>query len=61
MKILFATAAFLAVALSTADAGYVCRLGGHWYSGRCPDYISANGRWYRHRFVCLRTGRYGHC
>jgi hypothetical protein len=68
MRTIFAVCLTVAVALpvvfqtSSADAkGYICRLGGHWYSGRCPDYVNTNGRWYHNRVYCLRTGRYGHC
>ena len=51
---------------TSADAGYACRIGGRWYSGRCPERVAALGidgraHWYRHRYYCMRTMRWGHC
>ena len=51
---------------TSADAGYACRIGGRWYSGRCPERVAALGmdgraHWYRNRYYCMRTMRWGHC
>ena len=67
-KLLTAVAAVSAVTLSASAlatpanaAFYTCRIAGHVYSGRCPNYVAANGRWYVNRVYCIRTGRWGHC
>ena len=71
-KSIFALAAIAAFAVptlqsSSADATtYACRIGGRWYSGRCPERVAALGidgraHWYRHRYYCMRTMRWGHC
>jgi len=70
-KLIFALATVGAFAVpmlqsSAADAGYACRIGGRWYSGRCPERVAALGidgraHWYRNRYYCLRTMHWGHC
>jgi len=51
---------------TSADAAFVCRIGGRWYSGRCPERVAGLGydgrmHWYHNRYYCIRTMRWGHC
>jgi hypothetical protein len=61
-----ATALPIVLQSTSADAGYMCRIAGRWYAGRCPDRVAGLGidgraHWYRKPVYCRATGRWGHC
>jgi hypothetical protein len=64
-KLALVLAFSIALPIVSADAA-ICHLGrGVWVSGRCPDYVAANGRWHRNRVYCLYNNgqfrHWGHC